>query len=279
MTDAPLHDRPRPKLPGKMASAATVGRFATPRTITALILREMSSTYGRSPGGYLWAVAEPAAGIVLLTAIFSLVGFRVPPLGTNFAIFYATGILPFMLYSDVSGKVSQSLRFSKKLMAYPRVTFMDALLARYLLNLSTQFLVSYVIFSTILFFNETRTALDFGKILTSFAMAGSLAAGVGVMNCYLTTRFQVWSRIWAISNRPMFIISSIFFLFESVPDQYAYYLWYNPLVHIIGKMRSAFYPYYDAPYVSVTYVFGLSIILTAFGLVLLKKYHRDILNR
>ena len=34
-------------------------RVQTFRTISALIMREMQTTYGRSPGGYLWAVLEP----------------------------------------------------------------------------------------------------------------------------------------------------------------------------------------------------------------------------
>jgi capsular polysaccharide transport system permease protein len=34
------------------------------RTIVALIMREMATSYGRSPGGYIWAIAEPVAGIV-----------------------------------------------------------------------------------------------------------------------------------------------------------------------------------------------------------------------
>ncbi|MEL6475009.1 MAG: sugar ABC transporter permease, partial [Pseudomonadota bacterium] len=31
-------------------------RFASLRSIIALMLREMATSYGRSPGGYLWAV-------------------------------------------------------------------------------------------------------------------------------------------------------------------------------------------------------------------------------
>ena len=72
-------------------------RFSTLRTVLALMLREMSTTYGRSPGGYLWAILEPAGGIAMMSVAFGLV-LRSPSLGTNFPIFYATGYLPFMMY-------------------------------------------------------------------------------------------------------------------------------------------------------------------------------------
>ena len=114
------------------------------RTIVALILREMTTSYGRSPGGYIWAVAEPVVGIALLTFIFSL-AFHAPPVGPSFALFYASGLVPFLVYVDISNKISQSVNFSAPLLTYPRVTIIDAVLARALLNIATQALVMSLI--------------------------------------------------------------------------------------------------------------------------------------
>jgi len=252
-------------------------RPAALRTIFALMLREMATTYGRSPGGYIWAVLEPAAGIALLTLVFAAT-FRSPPLGDNFPIFYASGVVPFMMYVNISGKVALSLLFSKPLLAYPSVTFLDALVARFVLNLLTQLLVSYVIFSGILLFFETRTAPDLPRIALSLIMAGALALGVGTLNCVLMSMVPLWQRLWSILNRPLFIVSGIFFLFGSVPEPYRGFMWYNPLVHVIGEMRAGFYPGYNAQYVSVSYVLGVSLTLMAAGLLFLRRYHRDIVN-
>ena len=75
------------------------------RAVGALILREMATTHGKSPGGFLWAIAEPVAAIALLSFAFSLI-FVAPPLGRDFALFYATGFLPFFLFLDVSQKIT-----------------------------------------------------------------------------------------------------------------------------------------------------------------------------
>ena len=256
---------------------ATRRGFPTIRAVVALILREMSTTYGRSPGGYLWAILEPAAGIAVLSLVFS-VGFRNPPIGTNFPMFYATGMIPFIFYTDICNKLSQSLNFSRQLLAYPSVTYVDALLARFILNALTQLLVGYVVFSALLLFYETRTTLNMDQIVLAYAMAASLAMGIGVMNTVLISMFPIWQQIWSIVNRPLFIISGIFFVFETIPEPYRSYLWYNPLVHVVGTMRSAFYASYEATYVSPVYVFGLSLTLLVMGLVFLRRYHRDIIN-
>jgi capsular polysaccharide transport system permease protein len=253
-------------------------RFATLRAIFALMLREMTTSYGRSPGGYIWAVLEPTAGIALLTAIFSL-GFRSPPLGSSFPIFYATGLVPFLIFADLINKTAQSITFSKQLLAYPSVTFIDAILARFLVNGITQLMVAYIILSGIWVFFGGRTVPDYPAIFLSFAMLITISMGVGVFNCFLITMFPVYQRIWGILTRPLFIISGIFFLFHSVPQPYRDVLWYNPLVHVVGQMRSGFYPSYDASYVAPEYVFGLGLSLMVIGLVFLSRYHRDLLNR
>lgn len=244
----------------------------------ALMLREMSTTYGRTTGGYIWAVAEPLGGILLLTLIFS-VGFRSPPIGTNFAIFYATGVVPFMFYNEISGKMSQSMQFSIQLLAYPAVTFVDALVARFLTNVITQLLVAYLVFAGILFFVDTRTDPQIPQIALSLAMAGALAAGIGTLNCYMFSVYPVWQKVWSIINRPMFIISCVIFPFETVPQPWRDYLWWNPLVHVVGEMRRGFYPSYVGDYVSPLYVFGFSLIVLTIGLALLARDHREIINR
>lgn len=253
-------------------------RFASIRTILALMLREMATTYGRSPGGYIWAILEPIGAIALLTIIFSL-GFRDPPLGTNFPIFYATGMVPFLMFMDISSKTATSLTFSKALLSYPSVTFVDALLGRFILNVITQILVAYIVFISILLIFETRTTLYLPSIALSLAMAAILAVGVGSLNCFLFTKFPIWPRIWSVLTRPLFIISCTLFLFDTIPQPFRDALWYNPLVQVIGQMRNGFYPNYDAHYVNLPYVFGIGLILMLTGLVFLRRYHRDLLYK
>lgn len=252
--------------------------LATFRAIIALVLREISTTYGRSPGGYVWAIVEPAAGIALLTVIFSA-GFRSPPLGTNFALFYAAGLLPFLMYSDVSSKLGQTIQFSRALLTYPRVTFVDALVARFVLNALTQLVVHGLVLGAIILIQRPDTTLDMTKIVLAYAMLMPLAAGVGTLNSFLTLCYPVWQTAWAVLNRPFFLISCIFFNFESVPQPYSDYLWFNPLVHIVGMMRDGFYPFYHPNYVSVMYPVAVGGVLMLVGLFLLNRYHRDILDK
>ena len=79
-------------------------------------------------------------------------------------------------------------------------------------------------------------------------------------------------------NRPALLVSCIFYTFEDLPETLAYWLWFNPLVHIIGMMRVGFYPTYSGSYISVPYVVVGSIIAMMFGVFFLRVHHRKMLN-
>ena len=249
----------------------------TLRTIVALILREMTTSYGRSPGGYLWAVMEPAAGTALLTMIFSL-GFRNPSLGSDFPIFYASGLVPFFAYGTISSKVGTAILHSKSLLIYPAVTYLDALIARFTLVAMTQLMVAYIVLSFIIVVLDNAVSLTLGPIMMAFSMTLFLGLGIGTLNGFLFAVFPVWQQAWSILTRPLFVMSGIFFLYDDVPEPYQSYLWYNPLVHIVGMSRSGFYARYEANYAEPLYVFGVAAICLVTGLVFLNRYHTDILH-
>ena len=274
---APLPQRRGRQGPSVLKEVRKHRSFASLRTIGALVLREMQTSHGRASGGYLWAIAEPVGGIVLLTLIFS-VGFRSPPIGTNFAIFYATGVVPFMAYLDMSNKVANSIRYSKPLLAYPAVTFVDALIGRILFNSITQILVAVLVFTGICSFMDTRTDPQLDQVALGMLMTLLLAAGVGTMNCFMFEAVNWWQPLWTILMRPLFLVSCIFFIFDNVPQPYNDWLWWNPLVHVVGQMRHAFYPSYAGDYISYAYVFGLSLVLLVLALTFLGRYHRDLQN-
>lgn len=247
------------------------------RTISALILREMGSTYGRSPGGYLWAVLEPIGAILLLSMAFSLL-VRAPSLGTSFILFYATGYLPYQIYQKIENSLSSALTYSKALLAYPRVTWLDAVIARFVLNLLTTAMVFFLVVTGILLAIDSRTIIDMVPIVTGLVLVASLGMGVGLINAVLKGLFPVWKNVWVIASRPLFVASGLFFIYEDLPPLAQDILWWNPLFHGTGLVRTGFYPTYDAAYVSLPYCFGMGLSLTALGLLLMRVHYKKVLE-
>ena len=251
--------------------------FRTGRAIAALMLREMATRYGRSPGGYLWALLEPLGAIAILSIGFSLL-LRSPSLGNSFLLFYATGFMPFVLFQDVSNHVGRSVNFSRALLHFPVVTWVDAVGARFVLNSLTGVLVAAILLGAITTFTETRVTIDLMPILLSLGLAILLAGGVGVLNCAIIGLVPVWMQVWSIATRPLFIISGVFFLYEDMPATVQAILWWNPILHVTGIMREGFYATYEASYTSPLFAALTGLVTLFFGEVLMGRYHRDILQ-
>lgn len=254
-------------------------RFQRGRTILALMLREMSTRYGRSPGGYVWTVLEPVGGVAMLVLILAVgLSIRVPSLGINFPIFYATGVLGLLMYLRISGVVATAITFSRALLSYPGVTFIDTISARFLVQLLTGLVVAYLVLGGMKLLFETRTLIDAPQVVLGFAMAATLGLGIGCLNAYLFPTFPLWESFWGILTFPLFLVSGIFYIYEDLPPIGQQVLWYNPLIHITGQIRVGFYPTYDPDYISHAYVFAVALVPMALGLMLLRRHHQRILN-
>jgi capsular polysaccharide transport system permease protein len=234
-------------------------RYSAFRSITALILREMASSEGRVLGGYLWAVIEPVAAITLLTLVFSA-AFHSPPLGNDFAVFYASGYLPFALYSDLAQKAGVSLRFSRPLLAYPAASWMDAILARIILCVLTHAVVVFLVLGGLVLRSPDHLSISPAPIVAGFGLVALWGASLGVLNAYLFGAFPIWERLWAILGRPLFLLSGIVFLPDSLPAPYAGWLALNPILHGVGLVRSGLYAGYSVDYAQ-TLPFVLSALL------------------
>ncbi len=260
------------------SSAAPPLGLSSFRAISALMLREMSTRYGRTPGGYLWAFLEPLGMILILSFAFALLA-RSPALGTSFLLFKATGFMILQIFNVLGGQVGHALTFSKPLLRYPRVTWIDAVIARFLLNSTVVFIVTFLILFGIIAYEQLDVVPKWGAILMAMGLTAALGLGMGCLNSFMFMRFPVWQQIWSISTRPLFLISGVIFLYESMPPLAQSVLWYNPLLHLTGIMRDGFYPMYRPDYISLPFVGTCILVPMVLGLLLLRRHHRNLLAR
>lgn len=245
-------------------------RFQKLRVLGALVLREMSARYGRSIGGYFWAVAEPAGGIVLLALVFSFSLFR-PPLGNSFMVFYATGIIPFYTYNSIASSVAASVQSNRGLLTYPAVSALDTVFARLILETLNYMMIALVLFPILIYYDNAIVSISFQHILMAMLMAAAFGLGVGSVNAVIIGFFPTWKHLWGVINRPLFILSGVMFTYGMIPMPMRDYMWFNPLVHVIGQMRMGFYGTYDGTYISWAYVFGIAATLFVFGGFLMRR--------
>ncbi len=275
MADSAIPSESRPTEP---IGSARNRRFASGRVVLALMLREMSTSYGGTPGGYLWAIIEPIGVIVVLAFGFSLLVHH-PSLGQSFILFYASGYLVFSLFRSIEQVVTLSIRFSRPLLRYPAVRWLDAILARFLLAFLTHVLTMILILGGIYLVLGQYAIIDMRPIALAVLLAGVLGLGIGTLNCLLIGKFPPWQSFYRIITRPLMLASAVLYVLEDLPTQTAAILWWNPVVHLTGLMREGLYSTYHPQYVSIAYVLGVALGTFTLGLLFLQAYHSDLINK
>ncbi|MEL7150300.1 MAG: ABC transporter permease [Pseudomonadota bacterium] len=241
------------------------------RVLGALIIREMITRYGRSWGGYIWAVLEPVGIIIILSLAFSQV-VKAPAIGTSFVFFYATGYIPFHFFHETATNTGASVSVNRPLLQLPMVTALDVVLARFLLSLITLIAVSFIIFTGMMFVIDEAVRLSFDHLFASMAAGAVFGLGVGAINASLFEFVPAWRQVWGIISRPLFIISGVFFTFDELPRNIREILWWNPLIHVVGEARKGFYPTYDGNYVEILFPVLLGAAMTVIGAALLIRH-------
>ena len=143
---------------------------------------------------------------------------RSPPLGTSFILFYATGTIPFRLYGAMANQVAGAINANRGLLAYPVVNPLDAVFAQFAPRLHDRLPGRGRRSSPASRCSPTPTSSSTSPpAAAAFVLAALLGLGVGTVNCVLFGFFPTWKNVWSVLSRPLFLLSGVLYLYDSVP--------------------------------------------------------------
>ncbi|MBS9478924.1 ABC transporter permease [Ancylobacter radicis] len=238
------------------------------RVIIALMLREMRLRSVQSRMSYLLALFEPILHLAVMIAIFTFLGRR-PDFGTSMLLFLATGIVPFFLFTHVSGRTTGAIRSSGLVRALAPVQPLDIILARALLETATLVIIGTLLFCFI-YSTGVKEAAPVRPMnaVQAFAATGVLAIGVGLINGVIGAFFHLWAVIYGVSSRVLLFTSGVFYVPDFMPPQVRQYIVWNPLMHALEWFRTGFYLTYPTSLLDKPYLLGFGLATVLIGLAL-----------
>lgn len=237
------------------------------RVIFALILREMSTRFGKSNLGYLWAVIMPFFLIMAKTTMFSFIG-RAPDLGQSFTLFFATALIPFLMFSHISNSVGKAVSSNKALLGYPHVREIDVFFARGMLESATLIISALFIVVVLHLENIDYVVRSFLELFSLLCVIIMFSIGLGMVNAQVFKYLPSYEQFFSMIRMPLFFLSGIFYIADSLPIMVRDVLVWNPLLQFSEWMRSIFYHGFDSPYVNHEYLLTWSFGLFFMGLAL-----------
>lgn len=236
------------------------------QVIYALMLRDMRTRFGRSHLGYLIAVGWPFVHLLVLVGIMAFMN-RVAPLGGDPVVFVASGALAYILCLYPARMMGMALDMNRSLFLFPVVRVFDVIIARAVIEFITSFIVVILVFVA-----SSIAGIDIfpanGFIFTSGVLATVyFSISLGFVNVVLASLFRMWNLVFMFCMIMLYATSGIFVLPSNLPPSMRSVMAYNPLLHGIEWMRSAYYEGYGDEMLSKTYFISMATVFLLFGLL------------
>ncbi len=259
---------PRPQ-PGLWSAAQTQWRV-----ICALIIRETRTRFGDSTLGYGWALLEPILHILMLSSVFAVLMHGRPPIGTQFFIFYYTGIVPYHIFVHSSSAMTYAVTANGPLLQLPDVDPFDAILARGLLELATDIIVAVILLAGFGAIGLATLPADLSGVAAAAAAVWLLGCGCGFVNAVINAFCKSWDKIWAQLTRVLYFCSGIFYVPGMMPDWIRDLLAWNPVLHAVDWFRASFFVDYMPHWLDRSYLVMVAGTALLAGLALERGLRR-----
>jgi capsular polysaccharide transport system permease protein len=236
--------------------------------IYALLLRELSSRFGKSRGGFLWVLVEPVAHLVLPILIFGFIRQRLMP-GVEFPVFLVYGFLPFLLFKAICLQIVDGVNAGQGLLSYRQVLLMDVFIAKAMAHLVIQTVVFVIVLTGLGMLGYQVLPPHPVELAGVLALTAVLAFGLGVVLAAIASLIPDARAVIHVMFMPLYFMSGILFPVTRFSDEWVRWLAINPVLHLVELTRVAgVHGYVPMKYLSLAYPVTLALVATVIGLML-----------
>ncbi len=237
------------------------------RVIRALVLRDMRARFGSGFFSYLVAIGIPLSHLIGLM-IFPLLANQAAPIGNDFGLFAATGVLPYILCMYPARMMMQCLVDSAPLLNFPAVKPLDVLWARAVFETTVAITVTLIFIFLCLSLGMRVWPYDIEDATAGMFTTIYYGLSLGFTGAIFYKLSRSWLFIQLILVVVMYVTSSPFILPRNMPAEIREALWFNPMFQCAEWLRLGYFKGYGEDLLSRIYILGVSTYLFAQGLVL-----------
>ena len=251
-----------------MASSATPFRRSLAiqiRVISALLMREVLTRYGRHNIGFLWLFVEPMIFTLGVTALWTL-GKATHGSDLPIVAFAVTGYSSVLLWRNMPGRLSSAIEPNLALMYHRHVKVIDIFASRIVLEI-TGTTTSFV--SLLLFFNSIgwmKPPEDVLKIILGWILLAWFGAALALLVGALSARTEIVEKIWHPMAYLLFPLSGAVFMVDWLPAAAQDLILLLPMVHGVELLREGYFGSKVHAHYDIAYMAICSLLLTLLGL-------------
>jgi capsular polysaccharide transport system permease protein len=256
-------------------STFTSGWRIQRRVISALMIRELVTRFGRENIGFLWVMVEP----LLFAALVGIVWrFMKGPEehGVSIVAFFATGYVPLTLFRHAVTRSIRVFTVNGSLLYHRQIKIIDFIFVRFLIEVIGA-MMAYVFIATILFsLGEFPIPADLGALLVGWFLYCLFSFSLCLVLAPLSEVSDVLEKLMPVTLYIMIPFSGCFNMVSWLTPQVQQIMLYSPWVNTMEMMRyGVFGERVNAVWDTSVPIYG-SLALMLIGLALCRRVRRQL---
>lgn len=238
------------------------------RIVTALMMREVITRFGREGLGFAWLIGEP---LIFTFGVMTLWSITKPSYehGIRLAPFVMTGYLAIILIRHFISYLTVALQSNIGLLYHRQVAPLHIISSRIMMEFAgatTAYMIVYIVLFVI---GQVSLPYNYLLLYYGWCLLGFLSAGFAMILTGLSIRYEFVERLTGLIGYLMIPLSGAFAMVAWFPASVQKYYLMIPFVHCIEMTREAIFGEFVTTYYSLSYPLLWAILLNIIGLLLI----------
>lgn len=240
------------------------------RVISALMIRELLTRFGRENIGFLWMMVEPLlfAGLVGIMWRY----MKGPEdHGVSMVAFVATGYIPLTMFRHAVTRCTRVFSVNGSLLYHRQIKILDFIFVRFLIEVIGS-MMAFLFIGTLLFaLNEFPIPADFGALFVGWFLYCMFTFSLCLVLAPLSELSEVLEKLMPVTTYVMIPFSGAFTMVSWLAPQAQRFILYSPFVSPMELIRYGIFGNDVHAIWDVTVPISATIILTLIGLTLCRR--------
>ncbi|HQS95133.1 MAG: capsule biosynthesis protein [Novosphingobium sp. 17-62-19] len=243
------------------------------RVIHALIIRELSTRFGRENIGFLWIMVEPLLFASLVGLLWSVIKGPEEH-GISVVAFAATGYIPLTLFRHGVQRSVLVFTINSSLLYHRQIKIMDFILARFIIEL-LGCMMAYLFIGVILIATGYMPIpSDIRLFLAGWVLYALFCLSICLVLSPLSEVSEVMEKFIPVTTYIVLPFSGAFNMLSWLTPSMREFLLYSPFVNGMEMMRKGIWGEKVTAYYDVWNPLICSAVLIAIGLPLCRRVRR-----
>jgi capsular polysaccharide transport system permease protein len=245
------------------------------RVISALMIRELVTRFGRENIGFLWLMLEPLlfAGLVGIMWRF----LHGPEMhGVSMTAFVASGYIPLTLFRHAVGRSTKVFSVNGSLLYHRQIKILDFIFVRFLIEVIGAMMAFVFIAIVLIVLDQFPVPSDFGALIWGWFLYCSFVFSLCLVLAPLSELSDVLEKLMPVTIYLSIPFNGTFTMVSWLAPQLQPYMLLSPFMSPMELMRHGIFGDRVHAIWDVTVPISTTIVLTVIGLTLCRRIRRTL---